>query len=51
MAEILSTEVMKNKTRTLSRCFFVNVRLPFAITEGAASYDTCVCPNTGRNGW
>lgn len=42
MAEILGTEVMNNKTRTLHQCCFVNVRLPLAITQGAASYDVRV---------
>jgi bacillopeptidase F (M6 metalloprotease family) len=42
MAEILGTEVMENRTRTLQRCCFVNVRLPLTITQGAASYDTYV---------
>lgn len=44
VAEILGTEVMENEARTLQRCCFVNVRLPFSITEGAASYDTHFTP-------
>jgi hypothetical protein len=48
MAEILGTEVLKNKTGTLSRCCFVNVRLPLTITQGAASYDTFVAPEDGQ---
>ncbi|KAH8744948.1 aminotransferase family protein-like protein [Hyaloscypha finlandica] len=42
MAEILRTEVMDNKTGTLHRCCFVNVRLPLTVTQGAPSYDNCV---------
>lgn len=44
MAEIMGTEIMENKTRTLHRCCFVNVRLPLVVTKGAASYDTRVEP-------
>lgn len=40
MAEIMGTEIMENKTRTLHRCCFVNVWLPLVVTKGAASYDT-----------
>ena len=42
MAEIFGTEVMDNKTRTLSRCCFVNVCLPLSITQEIASYDNFV---------
>ena len=33
MAQILGTEVMDNKTHTLTQCCFTNVRLPLVIRE------------------
>jgi hypothetical protein len=35
VAQLLGTEVMDNKDRTLSRCFFTNVRLPFTAEQFA----------------
>ncbi|KAL5347925.1 hypothetical protein ACLOAV_007336 [Pseudogymnoascus australis] len=40
MAEILGTEIMENKARTLHRCCMVNVSLPLVVTDGDASYDS-----------
>ena len=48
MAEILGTEVMDNKTRTLSRCCFVDVRLPLNIAQGISSYDNFAGSEYGR---
>jgi len=49
MAEILGTEVLENKTGTLSRCCFVNVRWPLTITRGAVSYETFVASEDERD--
>ena len=37
MAQILGTEVMDNKTYTLTKCCFTNVRLPLIIRRGSSS--------------
>ncbi len=34
VAEILGTDVMENETKTLTKCSFVNVRLPLEIGDG-----------------
>jgi hercynylcysteine S-oxide lyase len=37
IAEILGTEVMDNKSNSIQRCCFVNIRLPFELTQKASS--------------
>ena len=41
MAQILGTEVMNNKTHTLTKCCFANVRLPLIISRHSFSDRHC----------
>jgi hypothetical protein len=40
VADILGTEVMKNKSGSFSQCYFANVKLPFTIREHNELSDT-----------
>ncbi len=48
IAEILASEVMDNKTRTLTECCFTNVRLPLAFSPTGNRSSTAITTSSGH---